>query len=155
MANAHTLGMVTDLCTYHQIKLTKSPLLCIARLSWQELSNPYSFKLVIDVARLGTKLPHQIALPWHLKKSDKPFRSGQNELSNLHVCPEGCAWQTNGQVFESSEKEFQYRKLIHHKKDDEANHLLEIKSTVELMQEARKGFHLMLLIPPGLRKMNQ
>ena len=44
----------------------------------------------------------------------------------------------NGQVFESSEKEFQYRKLVHHKKDDKANHLLEIESTVELMQEARK-----------------
>ncbi len=44
----------------------------------------------------------------------------------------------NGQVFESSEKEFQYRKLVHHEKDDEANHLLNIESTVELMQEVKK-----------------
>ncbi len=76
--------------------------------------------------------------PEEVRQTIQPFRRGQNELSNLHVCPEGCAWQTNGQVFEPSEKEFQYRKLVHHEKDDEANHLLEIKSTVEIMQEARK-----------------
>ena len=42
-----------------------------------------------------------------VRQTIQPFCGGQNKLSNLHVCPEGCAWQTNGQVFKSLEKEFQ------------------------------------------------
>ncbi len=48
-------------------------------------------------------------------------KGGHNELSNLHICSEGCAWQTNSVQFESSEKEFQFNKLVHHGKDKEVD----------------------------------
>ncbi len=69
----------------------------------------------------------------------QPFRGGQCELSNLHVYLEGCAWQVDGHVFESSEKEFQYRKLIHHQQDNDAKALLDKESTIEIMQDAKKS----------------
>ncbi len=37
-----------------------------------------------------------------------------------------------------TEKEFQFQKLLHHEKDDEANHILELESPIEIMQEAKK-----------------
>ncbi len=42
-------------------------------------------------------------------------------------------------MFESSEKEFQFCKLIHHDKVSEAEALLDLESTIEIKQEAKKA----------------
>ncbi len=36
--------------------------------------------------------------PLDVQASIQPFKGGHNELSNLHMCSEGCAWQMNGVV---------------------------------------------------------
>ncbi len=76
--------------------------------------------------------------PPDVQASIQSFKGGHNELSNLHVCSESCAWQTNGVQFESAEKEFQLNKLVHYGKDKEADRLLTIESSLEVMGEARK-----------------
>ena len=45
----------------------------------------------------------------------------------------------NDVQFESSEKEFQFSKLVHHGKDKEADKLLTLESSLEVMGEARKA----------------
>ena len=44
-----------------------------------------------------------------------------------------------GQCFESSEKEFQYQKLVHHHRDEEADHLLSLEASIEVKQEAKNA----------------
>ena len=65
------------------------------------------------------------------------FRGGADPLSNLHVCPEGCKWSTAEMMYDSVEKEFQHNKVQSHGLVEEVDALLSLKSTKDIMFQAR------------------
>ncbi len=99
------------------------------------LIKPVKFQTCHQCGQVGHRAASDECLgltPPDVCQSIQPFHGGQCKLSNLHVCLEGCAWQHEGQQFESSEKEFQFAKLIHHEKNDEANRIMALESTIEI-----------------------
>ncbi len=78
-------------------------------------------------------------VPEDVQASVQPFHGGQCQLSNFHVCSEGCTWEHEGQTFDLVEKDFQYLKLLHHKKYDDAEQLLSIELSAEVKQAAQEA----------------
>ncbi len=72
-----------------------------------------------------------------IRASIQPFRGGQCELSNFHICPEGCTWERDGQVINSAEKDYQYGMLIHHGKQQEANEVLQMSFGFKIKKTAQ------------------
>ena len=75
--------------------------------------------------------------PLEVQQSTEAFQGSSNPLSNLHVCPEGCSWETqDGQVFTSSEQEFQFEKVLTCCDPDKVDDILACESGMEAKKEA-------------------
>ncbi len=64
------------------------------------------------------------------------FRGGKSQLSNLHICPEGCEIQDAGTTFLSSEHHYQFKKLKHHDLGEEAFLLLTEEDLFKAIKKA-------------------
>ncbi len=66
------------------------------------------------------------------------FRGGNNQLSNLYVCPEGCEIHNQGTRFPSSEHHYQFKKLKYHNLAEEAHLLLLEEDSFKVMCKAKE-----------------
>ncbi len=66
------------------------------------------------------------------------FHGGKSQLSNLHICPEGCEIHDAGMTFLSSEHHYQFKKLKHHDMGEEAYLLLAEEDSFKAMQRAKE-----------------
>ena len=66
------------------------------------------------------------------------FRGGNNQLSNLHVCPEECEIHDQGTRFLSSEHHYQFKKLKHHDLAEEAHLLLLEEDSFKVICKAKE-----------------
>ena len=60
-----------------------------------------------------------------MQQTIQVFKGRDNPLSNMFVCPEGCAWGNDGTVFSSSEQEFQFEKVVDHGQAESSHKLIE------------------------------
>ena len=67
----------------------------------------------------------------------EPFRGGKCELSNLHVCVQGCVIEDKVTIFPLSEHHYQFKKLKHHDKGDMAYEMLLQEDTFKAMKMAK------------------
>ena len=65
--------------------------------------------------------------PMEVQQSIQVFHGQDNPLSNMFICPEGCSWGDDGTIFNSSEQEFQFEKVVDHGKAEEAYELVEME----------------------------
>ena len=70
------------------------------------------------------------------------FRGGKSQLSNLHICPEGCKIQDAGTTFLSGEHHYQFKKVKHHDLSEEAYLLLTEEDSFKAIKKAES------LLPP-------
>ncbi len=75
--------------------------------------------------------------PQHMQDTVEAFCSGCCELSNLYKCPLGCVIQDKGMTFESSEHQYQVKKLKFHDKGAEAFELLMEEDSFKAMKKAK------------------
>ncbi len=78
---------------------------------------PAVFNCCLRYQKIGHKansLDCPARAPEDIAESIQVFKGGSDPLSNLHVCPEGCKWQTSGTEYDSVEKEFQHNKVQSH-----------------------------------------
>ena len=105
-----------------------------------QIFKPPKFQTCCQCGELGyqAKSDQCLALaPEDVRALIQPFRGGQCELSNFHVCPEGCTWERDSQVVDSAEKDYQYGMLIHHGKQQEADKVLHMSLGFEIKKAAQ------------------
>ncbi len=71
-----------------------------------------------------------------VQQSIQVFHGWDNPLSNMFVCLEGCSWGDDGTIFNSSEQEFQFKKVVDYGKAEEAHDFMEIDDTFYIKAHA-------------------
>ena len=76
--------------------------------------------------------------PAEVQQTIQVFLGRDNPLSNIFVCPEGCAWGDDGTVFSSSEQEFQFEKVVNHRHTESSHKLIETDDTFKVKARTRE-----------------